>query len=140
MRWIDDDLIANEDFLGFYELPNIKSNTIVKAITDNFTRFNLPISDLCEQIYDGASKMLEPKSGVATQIIQPKALETHCHGHSLNLSIKDVTTSNRLINAVLGTVYEIVTLIRYSPKGSTYLVTSKTILTYKVTNLIILVA
>ena len=41
----------------------------------------------------GASNMMGKKSGVSTQIkaLQPKALETHCHGHSLNLAIKDTT-------------------------------------------------
>ena len=117
-RWIDDELNANEDFLEFYQLTNIKSDTIVKAITDRLTRLSLPISDLKGQTFDGASNMMGKKSGVAAQIkkLQPKALETHCHGHSLNLSIKDVSTSNRLLKSVLGTVCEIVTLIKYSPK------------------------
>ena len=62
--------------------------------------------------------MLGKRSGVATQIkcVQPKALETHCHGHSLNLSVKDATTSIRLMNDVLSTVAEITKLVKYSSK------------------------
>ena len=67
-RWIDDELNANEDFLGFYQLTNIKSDTIVKAITDSLTRLSLPISDLKGQTFDGASNMMGKKSGVAAQI------------------------------------------------------------------------
>ena len=33
-RWVDDDSNAHEDFLGFYEIPNIKSETIVPCIKD----------------------------------------------------------------------------------------------------------
>ena len=45
------------------------------------------------QCYDGASNMLGHRTGVAKRIqdLQPKAYPTHCHGHSLSLSVK-VTT------------------------------------------------
>eukprot|EP00795_Rhopilema_esculentum_P001416 gene1416-15834_t len=67
-RWVDQDLNACEDFLGFYEIPNIKAQTIVTAIKDALIRFNLPMSDLRGQTYDGASNMLGKKAGVAEQI------------------------------------------------------------------------
>ena len=118
VRWIDDSLNPHEDFLGFYELPNIASDTIASAIKDSLTRFNLPLSDLRGQTYDGASNMLGKRSDVAAQIkrVQPKAIETHCHGHSLNLLVKDATKSSRLINDVLEIVAEITKLIKFSPK------------------------
>ena len=46
LRWIDDSLNPHEDFLGFYELLNIASDTIASAIKDSSTRFNLPLSKL----------------------------------------------------------------------------------------------
>ena len=72
------------------------------------TGFNLPLPDLRGQTHDGASNMLGKRSSVAVQIkrVQPKATETHCHGHSLNLLVKDATKSNRLINDVLEIVVE----------------------------------
>ena len=47
-------------------------------------RFQLLLSKLRAQTYDGASNMMGRKSGVATKIkeIQKNALKTHCHGHS----------------------------------------------------------
>ena len=78
VRWNDDSLNPHEDFLGFFELPNIASDPIASAIKDSLTRFNLPLSDLRGQTYDGASNMLGKRSGVAAQIkrVQPKAIET----------------------------------------------------------------
>ena len=58
VRWIDDSLNPHEDFLGFYELPNVATNTIASAIKDSLTHFNLSLSDLRGQTYDGASNML----------------------------------------------------------------------------------
>ena len=93
VRWVDEALNSHEDFLGFYEIPNIRSDTIVSAMKDAFTSFNLPFSDLRGQTYDGARNMLGKKSGVAAQIklLQTKAVEIHCQGHSLSLSVKGTT-------------------------------------------------
>ena len=62
--------------------------------------------------------MLGRKSGVATKLkeLQPKALETHCQGHSLNLSVKDVITQCDIMRDTLGTTGEICVLVKYSPK------------------------
>ena len=68
IRSVDDDLKVHEDFIGFYEIDNIKSDTIVAAIKDSLLRFNLSLDSCRGQIYDGASNMLGKKSGVATQL------------------------------------------------------------------------
>ena len=95
LRWIDHDLTAHEDFFGFYNIPNIRSDTIVSAIKDILIRMNLSLANCRAQCYDGASNMLGKKSGVAKQIsdIQLNAYVIHCFAHSLSLSVKDVTTS-----------------------------------------------
>ena len=127
VRWVDDSLNLHEDFLGFYELPNVASGIIASAIKDSLTHFNLPLSDLRGQTYEGASNMLRKRSGVAAEIkrVQRKAIETHCHGHSLNLSVRDATKSNRLINDVLEIVVEITKLIKFSQKREQLLVAVK---------------
>ena len=118
MRWVDEDLNPHQNFLGFYEVPIINSETVVSTIKDAFIRFNLPLSNLRGQTYDGASNMLGKKSGFAAQIklIQPKSVVNHCHSHSLSLSVKDVTNSSRLLGDVMGTMAEITTLLKYLPK------------------------
>ena len=118
VRWIEENLKVIEDFLGYYELPNIQSDTIVAAIEDSVIRFELPLQNLREQTYHAASNMMGKNSGVTQQILkeQLKALSTHCHGQSLSLSIKYVTKQCRILNDVMGTVGEITVLIKFSPK------------------------
>ena len=61
IRSVDDDLKVHADFLGFYEVDNIKSDTIVAAIKDSLLRFNLSLDSCRGQICDGASNMLGKK-------------------------------------------------------------------------------
>ena len=121
---VDDDLEVHEDFLGFYEVDNIKSDRIVAAIIDSLLRFNLLLDSCRGQIYDGASNMLGKKSGVATQLsaIQPKALTTHGFGHSVSLAVKDLTSDCKLLGDTMGTVGEIIVLVKFSPKREKMLV------------------
>ena len=86
IRWVDKELEAHEDFLGFYNVPDIVSETILSAIKDVL----LKLLNCRGQCYDGAGNMMGHKTGVAKRIqdLQPKAYPTHCHGHSLSLSVK----------------------------------------------------
>ena len=58
------------------------------------------------------------KTGVAKriQVLQPKAYPTHCHGHSLSLTVKDTTKNCKLLSHTIDTTKEIVSLIKFSPK------------------------
>ena len=58
------------------------------------------------------------KTGVAKRIqdVQPKAYSTHCHGHSLNFSVKDTVKNCKLLLNTMDTAKEVVTLIKLSPK------------------------
>ena len=118
IRSAGDDLEVHEDFFGFYEVDNIKSDTIVAAIKESLLRFNLSLDSCHGQIYDGASNMLGKKSGVAVQLsaIQPKTLPTHCFGHSVSLAVKDLTSDCKLLGDTMGTVGEITVLVKFSPK------------------------
>ena len=111
-------LEVHEDFLGFYRIPNIASDTVVSVIKDTFTRLQLSFQYCRGQCYDGASNMLGKKSGVAKRIqdIQPKALATHCHGHSLSLGVKYATKNCRILSDVMNNTNEIVKLVKFSPK------------------------
>ena len=51
---MDDD----EDFFEYYQIPNIKSDTVVSAIKDVLIRFELPLINLRVQTYNGASEIM----------------------------------------------------------------------------------
>ena len=87
--------ISNKEQLTFC-LCWIDEQFEAQAIKDILLRLQLSLADCRGQCYDGANNMLGSKSGVAQQILalQPKALATHCHGHSLNLSVKDTVRNS----------------------------------------------
>ena len=123
LRWVDDCFESHEDFFRFYELKDIKSDIIVAAIRDALLRTQIYLDQCRGQCYDGASNMLGKKSGVAKQIsdIQPKAVVTHCHCHSLNLLVKETTKQSKLLADAMGFIGEIAVLVKYSPKRERHL-------------------
>ncbi|KXJ06942.1 hypothetical protein AC249_AIPGENE28357 [Exaiptasia diaphana] len=66
--WIDSDLEAHEDILGFYQIPNIGADTITLVIQDALTRLTLSTDKCRGQCYDGASNMLGAKTGKRTSV------------------------------------------------------------------------
>ena len=50
---------------------------------------------------------------------------THCHAHSLSLSVKDVTKNTKILRDTMGTAEEIIILIKYSPKQENILGSTK---------------
>ena len=109
---------VHEEFLGLYSLPSIDSDVIVGMIKNVLIRMNLNINKLRGQCYNGASTMKGHRSGVSTQIsqIEPRAVYTHCYGHSLNLAASDALKGSKLMKDALETVHEISKLIKYSPR------------------------
>ena len=109
---------VHEEFLGLYCVPSIDSNTIVGMIKDVLIRMNLSINKIRGQCYDGASTMKGHRSGVSTQIsqIEPRAVYTHCYGHSLNLAASDALKQSKLMKDALETVHEVTKLIKFSPR------------------------
>ena len=118
LRWVNDNLEVFEKFIGFYEISNISSSTIVSVLKDIFTRYNLTLDLWRSQCYDGASNMLGKMSGVTVQIknLQPLGNYTHYHADSLSLSVKDVTKSVKILQDPMRVSEKIIVLIKYSPK------------------------
>ena len=96
IRWVDKGLQAHEDFIGMYVTALTDANSIVAIIKDALMRMNLSLAQcrgqcydgaavMRGQCYDGAAVMQGCRNGVAVQILQvePRALYTHCYGHSL---------------------------------------------------------
>ena len=78
----------------------------------------MPMTKVRGLCYDGASNMSGVRNGVATQIQEeePRAIYTHCYGHSLNLAASDTVRQCKVIKAALETTFEITKLVKYSPR------------------------
>ena len=118
IRWVDKDYSIHEDFIGMFQVPKTNAETLSMAIEDVLVRCVLPISQCRGQAYDGASNMAGPKSSVAARILQrePAATPVHCLCHCINLCLQDVSRKCKCIRDALDLVYELVSLIKYSPK------------------------
>ena len=81
-RWVED-LGVHQDFVGYYELPDIKSDTIVTTIKKSLIRMQVSLNDLRAQVYDGASTMSGKNTGISVQTVaeHPKALLAHCQDY-----------------------------------------------------------
>ena len=90
-RYVDEDLVAHEEFVGLYLTDSITSAALVAIIKDTLLRLNLKMKNCRGQCYDGASSMCGAKKGVAKtpRDEEPRAIFTHCYGHALNLAVGD---------------------------------------------------
>jgi len=118
IRWVDNALDAHEEFVGLYQTDSLEAKALVTIIKDTILRFNLKLEICRGQCYDGASVMSGIKTGVAKQISdqEPRAVFTHCYGHSLNLAVGDTVKQCKVMKSSLETVNEISKLIKKSPK------------------------
>lgn len=118
LRWVSEDLMPCEDFLGLYETSSTTGETLTDVICDVLTRFGLPTARLRGQCYDGASNMSGSIKGVRSRIqqLQPKALYVHCFAHTLNLSVQDAVRSIPFVRDVMQNLRDLATIVRGSAK------------------------
>ena len=117
-RWVDDALVAHEEFAGLYLTDSITSEALVAVIKDTLLRMNLKIEHCRGQCYDGASAMCGAKKGVAKVLRdeEPRAILTHCYAHALNLAVSDCVKQCNVIKCSFDVVGEVSKLIKKSPK------------------------
>ena len=118
IRWVNNDFMVAEDFLGLYSLSAIDAQSIMQVMKDVFLRFQIPFAKLRGQCYDGCNTMAGARAGVATKVqeIELRAVFTHCYGHALNLGISDAIKKSPAMKDCLDTCIELVKLIKFSPK------------------------
>ena len=80
-----------EEFIDLYYLSAIDAQSIVEVMKDVFIRFQIPLTKIHGQCYDGSSTMAGAKTGVSTKMqeLEPRAVFLHCYGHALNLAVSD---------------------------------------------------
>ena len=117
-RWIGEDLVAHEDFIGLYLTDSIIAAALVAIIEDTLLRMNIKLEHCRGQCYDGASTMSGAKKGVAKVIAnkESRAIFTHRYGYALNLAVGDTIKQCQLMKSTLEVMTEISKLIKKSPK------------------------
>ena len=118
IRWVDEDLQAHEEFIGLYQVESTAATVLIGVIRDVFTRLNVSMNKIRGQCYDGASAMCGSQGGVATLIQheEPRAIYIHCYGHALNLACGDAIKKCEVMRNALDTSYELIKLIKKSPR------------------------
>ena len=127
IRWVSKEFIVSEEFLGLYCLSSANAQSIVDVVKDAFLRFQIPLTKLRGQCYNGCSTMAGAKAGVAAKIqeLEPRAVFTHCYSHALNLGVSDTIKHSMAMKDCLDTCFEIIKLITFSPKREAMLRTLK---------------
>jgi len=123
IRWVDNNLVAHEDFIGLHPLHRTDANTITNLLKDILLRLNLCIDNARGQCYDGAAAMAGAKSGVATRFkeMNEKCLYTHCYGHALNLAVGDSIKKVSCLSDTFCAASEICKLVKKSLQRNTKL-------------------
>ena len=112
LRYVDPDiLLVREDSVGFFKCDTRITGCGLanKIIVRSLRSFNLDLSNLRGQVYDGAGNMAGCVNGTATLVTNeyPQALYLHCASHCLNLAVVKslkVTSVHNMMN-VLERVY-----------------------------------
>jgi hypothetical protein len=118
LRWVDNELVAHDEFIGLKDMADTSADSIVRELKDVLLRMNLKLGKCRGQCYDGCSTMKGHKNGVVKQIkdCEKRALYTHCYSHSLNLAVGDTMKSMKILKDTIDTTYELTKLVKKSPK------------------------
>lgn len=113
---MDSTLTAHEDFIGLYEVDSIIASTLVRILKDSQISFNVSLSKLRGQCFDGASNMSGIRQGVA-MVIQAEQLNACFYSllwpqFKLGHMVKGCATMKKMLD----TVQEITKLVKYSPR------------------------
>ena len=92
VRFLDRDFNIKEELVALLKLARVRAVDIADAITETLTNLGLSLDGLRGHGYDGASTMSGAKSGVQARMRgkQPKAIYTHCAGHSFYSSSSEL--------------------------------------------------
>ena len=111
------DGVVKEVFVGFIEVERITGAALALAIVRCLVAWELPLSHIRGQCYDGASNMAGARSGCKAIIQEqaPMAVYFHCASHKLNLAVVAACEIQAFKNAA-AYVGEIARFFNYSAK------------------------
>jgi len=68
MRRVDHKLDVYKEFLGMYQIDSTTAKSIASTILDTLLHFQIPLTKLRGQWYDGCSTMAGSRNGVAAKV------------------------------------------------------------------------
>ncbi|KAL6561484.1 hypothetical protein OROMI_017085 [Orobanche minor] len=118
LRFVDNKGVLRERFFAIAQVADTSASTLKKAICDVLGQYNLHISDMRGQGYDGASNMRGSWNGLQALFLRdsPSAYYVHCFAHRLQLALVAAAESEVSIWLFFSKLNSIVNLIRSSPK------------------------
>lgn len=118
VRYVTNDFVINERFLGFWSTPTTDGATLFALLTDTLLSLGLSLNQVRAQCYDGASNMRGRYSGLAARVqeVENRAVYIHCHAHQLNLALQTACCAVKDIRNVLGTVSSLYNFLEGSAK------------------------
>ena len=118
LRYVDNDLVVHEEFVGLYEPPDTTGASISRLILDVLCRLSLSTESLRAQTYDGAANMSGAYKGCQAIISQqqPLALYVHCGAHCANLVAQHAVSACGLIRDAVSYVQDLGVLYSRSLK------------------------
>ncbi|XP_073021703.1 uncharacterized protein [Primulina eburnea] len=120
IRYVDDSRHVNECFIGIEHLTGITTLSLKVAIDKMFSRYNLSMSKLRGQGFDGANNMQGKFNGLKTFILKenPCAFYIHCFAHYLQLALIVVAKKNLPISNFFRVVGDVLNVVGASCKRS----------------------
>ncbi|XP_022869798.1 zinc finger MYM-type protein 1-like [Olea europaea var. sylvestris] len=118
LRFVDNSGRVNERFIGIEHVTSTTALSLKAAIDKVFSRYNLSMSRLRGQGYDGASNMQGKFNGLKTLILNesPCAFYIHCFVYQLQLALVVVAKKNIPITNFFGVVGNVINTVGASSK------------------------
>ncbi|XP_057791317.1 uncharacterized protein LOC131008458 [Salvia miltiorrhiza] len=118
LRFVNKDGCIVERFVGVEHVTSTTALALKEAICCFFSRYNLSISRLRGQGYDGASNMQGAFNGLKALILKenPCAFYIHCFAHQLQLALVAVAKKHILVSALFFSFTSVVNVVGASSK------------------------
>ncbi|KAK6125832.1 hypothetical protein DH2020_040428 [Rehmannia glutinosa] len=120
LRYVDKSGHINERFIGIEHVTSTTTLSLKVAIDKMFSRYNLSISRLRGQGYDGASNMQGKFNGLKSLILKENscAYYIHCFAHQLQLALVGVAKKSIRSFEFFRVVLDVVNVVGGSCKRS----------------------
>ena len=116
LQYVDKSMSAHTSFLGFYNPPDSKGETLAATIVDVLTRLGIPLEKLSGFSFDTAANMSGVRQGVQARLKErcPGSIYVPCCNHSLDLCLQELARTVTIISDTLEFVRNVGTVIRES--------------------------